>query len=308
MTAADGLDLQRPGAVLVVDDPGPLALVQDLGRPGLAHLGVPRSGAADRSSAAVANRLVGNHADAAVIDSPFDYARQALLCLPTDMPLPSAPGYQAALDRCLLALAQATKGRMLVLYTSHSGLRESYHALRRPLGERGIALIGQGLDGSRHRLLEALRDPDGPTVLLGTRSFWEGVDLPGPALSCVAIARLPFDVPSDPVFAARSERFDEPFLDYSVPRAVLRFRQGVGRLVRTRADRGVVVALDGRLTGRRYGERFLDALPAMSRRELPLESIPLFAREFLEAPPARDSFPAGPGGDRMSAHGGDFDA
>jgi DNA polymerase-3 subunit epsilon/ATP-dependent DNA helicase DinG len=118
-------------------------------------------------------------------------------------------------------------------------------------------------------------------VLLGTRSFWEGIDVPGDALSCVVIARLPFDVPTDPVFAARSETFEEPFFEFALPRAVLRLRQGVGRLIRTAADRGVVVILDRRILSREYGQVFLDALPPMRRCISPVARTATTAQRFL---------------------------
>ncbi len=224
-----------------------------------------------------------------VVESPFDYAAQALLFVPTDMPEPNRPDYQRALDRALISLGQAMGGRMLVLFTSHAALRESYHAVRAPLGEAGITVIGQGLDGSRHALLTTFKDPDTPTVLLGTRSFWEGIDVPGDALSCLVITRLPFDVPTDPLFAARSERLEDAFHELSVPQALLRFRQGVGRLIRTRADRGVIAILDGRVTAKRYGRTFLDAVPDCTRRFGPLADLPHAARDWMARAAAGDA-------------------
>ncbi|MEO8084000.1 MAG: helicase C-terminal domain-containing protein [Ardenticatenales bacterium] len=218
-----------------------------------------------------------------IVESPFDFERQALLLVPGDMPEPNRPEYQRALDRALIALGTAVRGRMLVLYTSHAGLRESYHAIRGPLGEVGITVIGQGMDGSRNTLLATFKDPDTPTVLLGTRSFWEGIDIPGEALSCLVITRIPFDVPTDPLFAARSERLDDAFNQLSIPHALLRFRQGFGRLIRTRADRGIVALLDGRLTGKRYGATFLDALPDCTRRRAVVADLGHMARDWMDA-------------------------
>jgi DNA polymerase-3 subunit epsilon/ATP-dependent DNA helicase DinG len=129
------------------------------------------------------------------------------------------------------------------------------------LTESKIAVLSQGDGISRQQLLEQFKAADSRAVLLGTRSFWEGVDVPGASLQAVLIARLPFDVPSDPIFAARSETFSSPFFEYSIPEAVLRFRQGFGRLIRRRDDEGVVVVLDKRVLTRRYGQAFLDALP-----------------------------------------------
>lgn len=242
----------------------------------------------------VRDRLCLTDAADLVVESPFDYAAQALLYVPTDMPEPNRPDHQRALDRALVGLGRAMGGRMLVLFTSHAALRESYHAIRVPLGEAGITVIGQGLDGSRHTLLGTFKDPETPTVLLGTRSFWEGIDVPGDALSCVVIARIPFDVPTDPLFAARSERLDDAFNELSVPQALLRFRQGVGRLIRTRADRGVIAILDGRITTKRYGRTFLDALPDCTRRDGPLADLPHVAGDWMAR--AAVGGPAGAGG------------
>ena len=216
-----------------------------------------------------------------VVESPFDYERQALLYVPTDMPEPNRPDHQRALDRALIALGTAMRGRTMVLFTSHASLRETYHAIRSPLGDAGVTVIGQGLDGSRNTLLGTFMDPETPTMLLGTRSFWEGIDIPGEALSCLVITRLPFDVPTDPLFAARSERLDDAFNDLSIPQALLRFRQGVGRLIRTRADRGIIAVLDGRIMTKRYGSTFLDALPEMTRRRAPLADLAFIAHDWM---------------------------
>lgn len=232
----------------------------------------------------VRERLSLPDADAVVVESPFDYTEQVLLCAPSDVPAPGRGDYDAAVARALVPLCTAVEGRTLALFTSHSGLRHVYHAIRGPLGEQGISVVAQGIDGSRHALLSTLRSPSGPTVVLGTRSFWEGVDVPGPALSCLVIARLPFDVPSDPIVAARSETFESPFEQYSVPQAILRFRQGFGRLIRRRTDRGVVVVLDSRIRGRRYGELFLGALPPCRRFDGSVDELPAVARTFLGTP------------------------
>ncbi len=120
-------------------------------------------------------------------------------------------------------------------------------------------------------------------MLLGTRSFWEGVDVPGEALSVLAIVRLPFDVPSDPIIAARAETFETPFDEYSLPEAVLRFRQGFGRLIRTQSDRGVVVVFDRRITSKPYGRTFLDSLPPCTVRAGRLADLPAAAARWLGA-------------------------
>jgi DNA polymerase-3 subunit epsilon/ATP-dependent DNA helicase DinG len=241
----------------------------------------------------VRDRLGLQDGDAAVVASPFDYAAASLLYIPNDIPEPGEAGYGRAVQGALAELAVAVGGRTLVLFTSHSELRAAYHAIRGPLGERGISVLGQGLDGSRTSLLSGFRDPNVKSMLLGTRSFWEGIDVPGPALSCLVIARLPFEVPTDPVFAARSETFDEPFYDYAVPRAVLRFRQGFGRLIRTVQDRGVVIVLDRRALTKPYGRVFLDALPPIRRRFGPIHAAASTAERFLAGEPIGPDAPVG---------------
>jgi DNA polymerase-3 subunit epsilon/ATP-dependent DNA helicase DinG len=206
------------------------------------------------------------------LGSPFDYRASTLLLLPSDMPEPDQVGYAAALQSALIEMAQASEGRALVLFTSHAALRTAYDGIRRPLGDRDILVLAQGLDGAPRQLLETLRT-NPRTVVLGAASFWEGVDVAGDALSLLVIARLPFPVPSDPIFSARSELFDQPFEQYAVPQAILRFRQGFGRLIRSKSDRGALVVLDRRLRSRRYGESFLRSLPSCTLHEPPLRDL-----------------------------------
>src|SRR4029453_8850240 len=144
---------------------------------------------------------------------------------------------------------------------------------REPLLRQRITLLAQGLDeSSRTRLLAAFRRSP-RVVLFGTNAFWEGIDVVGRGLSGVIVARLPFSVPTDPVYAARAELFEEPFMEYAVPQAVLRLNQGFGRLIRSRGDRGAVVVLDRRLVTRYYGQRFLRSLPPCSVRQGPLSRV-----------------------------------
>lgn len=238
----------------------------------------------DRGFAYIKERLGVWDARELAVGSPFDYRSSTLLYIPTDIPEPGQPYHQKTVEKALVELCRATQGRTLVLFTSHSQLQATYRSIGRPLGEAGIAVLGQGLDGPRTQLLETLKRNEA-TVLLGTRSFWEGVDVVGPALSCLVIARLPFDVPTDPVFAARSETFEEPFNEYAVPQAVLRFRQGFGRLIRSKTDRGVVVLLDKRVLTKRYGRAFLDALPACTIRRGPLNELPQAAAHWIDGGP-----------------------
>jgi len=183
----------------------------------------------------------------------------------------------------MAALFRATEGRGLALFTSYNQLRATLRAVRAPLAQAGISVEGQGQGISRAQLLENLRTGD-KRVLLGTRSFWEGVDVPGEALSCLAIAKLPFSVPSDPIFAARAETFDQPFLEYAVPETILRFLQGFGRLIRTRTDRGVVAVFDKRLLTKSYGPLFLESLPEPTVQRGSVALLPKTAAEWLAMP------------------------
>ncbi len=208
----------------------------------------------------IRSRLGIERAGELQVASPFDYPRSTLLYLTDDIPEPGQPGYQRHLQTALIDLCRATRGHAMVLFTSHSALQATYRAIKRPLESEGILVLGQRLDGSPRQLVERLKGhPE--TVLLGTNSFWEGVDVVGDALSLLVISKLPFSVPSDPVFAARSELFDEPFQQYAIPQAVLRFKQGFGRLIRSSTDRGVCVILDRRMVSRRYGKSFVHSLP-----------------------------------------------
>jgi len=224
---------------------------------------------------------IGDWADQLAVGSPFDFAQAAMVYVPTDMPEPGQPGYQKAVETSLIDLLRATQGRTLVLFTSHSQLQATYRAITRPLEEDGIIVIAQNLDGSRRQVLETFKTQE-RTVLLGTKSFWEGVDVVGEALSCLVIARLPFSVPSDPIFAARSETFDDSFAQYAVPEAVLRFRQGFGRLIRSKNDRGIVVVLDKRVLTKNYGRMFIESLPPVSKYQGPLKELPAFASKWIE--------------------------
>lgn len=216
------------------------------------------------------------------LPSPFDFRSQVLLALPSGMPDPRQPTFAAALEDVVCQVIEATQGRCFVLFTSYKLL----HRVHRVVGERlrGYRLLAQGTM-ERGRLLEAFRSSP-RAVLLGTDSFWEGVDVPGDALSCVVLTRLPFRVPTEPVYRARAElievRGGDAFRQYSLPQAVIRFRQGFGRLIRSRADRGAVVVLDPRLVTRQYGRVFLASLPAVDLLRLSPEEVAAQVRTFLD--------------------------
>lgn len=212
-------------------------------------------------------------AEELLLGSPFDYANSTLIALPTDLPEPNASDFPQVTGQLLVEACRASQGRALLLFTSYGVLNAVYNEIKAPLEAEGILVLGHGIDGSPRQMLAALRE-NPRTVILGTASFWEGVDLAGEALSLLVIVRLPFAVPTDPIYQARSALYDQPFEEYALPQAILRFRQGFGRLIRTKTDRGVLIVLDRRITGRRYGESFLRSLPRCTVRELASRDVP----------------------------------
>ena len=197
------------------------------------------------------------------LDSPFDYQRNALLYLPDGMPQPNERGYVEAVVACARGVLAASRGRAFLLFTSHSALQSA----AAQLADIDYPLLVQGT-APRQELLERFRQL-GNAVLLGTSSFWEGVDVRGEALSCVIIDKLPFSSPGDPVLQARIEALRKqganPFMEYQLPHAVINLKQGIGRLIRDQSDRGVLVLCDPRLRTKSYGRVFLKSLPPMPR-------------------------------------------
>ncbi|MGQ0794032.1 MAG: helicase C-terminal domain-containing protein [Deltaproteobacteria bacterium] len=202
-----------------------------------------------------------------IIPSPFDYKKQAMVAVPDDMPEPTSRDFVSALPAMVLRAARASGGNALVLFTSYSLLESVAAKIGDELALLGMPLLKQGAS-PRARLLDRFRAED-KSVLFATDSFWEGVDVPGDALRLVVITRLPFRVPTEPVLEARVENMEKEgvnsFLDYTVPTAVLKFKQGFGRLIRTRSDRGAVLILDRRVISKSYGKYFLDSLPDCAR-------------------------------------------
>lgn len=212
-----------------------------------------------------AGRLAEAH-----FDSPFIYERQALLCINRELPVQgevAADLYLEKLEDVITKLVSVTHGKTLVLFTSHRILRETYNRLKPKLESMDIYLLGHGIDGSRTRILEEFRSSE-RAVLFGASSFWEGVDVPGEALTCVVMVKLPFWSPKVPVIEARLEdlarKERDGFKTFSVPQAVIRFKQGFGRLIRSGSDRGCVVVLDARILEKSYGRQFLGSLPLKS--------------------------------------------
>lgn len=213
--------------------------------------------------------------------SPFDYPNNAIFYLPQELPPPNAPDFQERFLECAANVLEASRGRAFLLFTSHRALQ---HAARWLPERVDFPLLVQGSQ-SQNRLLEAFRE-QGNAVLLGTQSFWEGVDVRGDALSCVMIDRLPFASPGDPVVQARIDALRQedrnPFMTFQVPQAVITLRQGVGRLIRDANDRGVLMLGDIRLVTKPYGRTFIDSLPPM-RRTRSLSTVQKF---FVAATPS----------------------
>lgn len=226
---------------------------------------------------------------AMVAASPFDYLRQSLVLADGSLPDPaqSPRDYASALAEMMSDLFEATEGRALVLFTSYEMMNCVADSARPKLDGAGIKLIVQGEGVSREAMANALRNASGKTVIFGAQSFWEGVDVSGEALSCVVITRLPFAQRGDPIVEARSEKIEREggssFWEYYLPEAVIRFRQGFGRLIRTRRDRGVVVITDSRIVKKNYGSVFRRSIPASVHAISDTQDLLARIRDFFNA-------------------------
>jgi ATP-dependent DNA helicase DinG len=230
-------------------------------------------------------------AQTACWDSPFNYAEQALLYVPTGLPEPNSEGYTEAVVQAALPLIEASKGRAFFLFTSLRAMQRAHEILQAEFDRRGwdYPLLLQG-EGSRSELLTRFRSL-GNAVLLGSQSFWEGVDVRGEALSLVIIDKLPFAPPDDPVLAARIAQLNKQgrnaFMEYQLPRAIITLKQGAGRLIRDETDRGVLMICDPRLISKPYGKRIWQSLPPMKRTRLEAEAV-----EFFSASNSKQLIPA----------------
>ena len=215
--------------------------------------------------------------------SPFDFAKQGLLYVPPNLPDPNTPDYTAAVVAAALPVVEASRGRAFLLFTSLRAMREAHGLLQDEFKKRGwdYPLLVQG-EGSRTELLQRFRSL-GNAVLVGSQSFWEGVDVRGDALSVVMIDKLPFAPPDDPVLAARIAKINaegrNAFMEYQLPRAVISLKQGAGRLIRDETDRGVLMICDPRLLSKSYGKRIWRSLPPMTRTRDVADVIAFFAQE-----------------------------
>lgn len=221
-----------------------------------------------------------------IYSSPFNFANQALLAVPIDLPDPSMSRFVQEAARSIFEVTEISGGGVFALFTSYTMLKECATLLNARFLEKGYALFCQGEEG-RSQLLGRFKETK-KAVLFGTDSFWEGVDVVGEALRCVILVKLPFKVPSDPLFQARSELIAEkggsPFFDYSLPHAIVKFKQGFGRLIRTKADKGCVVCLDPRLVKKGYGKLFLKSLPTCPNHFDTLSNLTPLLKEFYSSP------------------------
>ena len=226
------------------------------------------------------NQMGLTNADTGYWSSPFDYDKQALFYAPPDMPDPNSPGYSASVAVAALPVIQASQGRAFVLCTSLRAMREIHALLKEAFEQNGIEypLLMQG-ESSRTELLERFRKR-GNAVLVGSQSFWEGVDVRGEALSCVIIDKLPFAPPDDPVLSARIDKLNaegkNAFMEYQLPYAVITLKQGAGRLIRDEADRGVLMICDPRLITKPYGRRIWQSLPPFKRTRVLADVLAFF--------------------------------
>jgi len=232
--------------------------------------------------------LIGQGVKQLQLTSPFDYNEVSRLFVPTDVPeiqQVQSEEYIEAISSHLIGVAQATKGRMLILFTSYDMLRKTYELMKESGLLEEYVLMAQGItSGSRTRLTKNFQRFD-KAILFGTSSFWEGVDIPGEDLSCLAMVRLPFSPPDEPVNQAKSDilkaQGKNPFSSHSLPEAIIRFKQGVGRLIRRSSDRGIVIVYDRRVMTTRYGKAFLQSIPSMELKEGDLFDLVSWIEDWL---------------------------
>lgn len=217
-----------------------------------------------------------------IFESPFDFEKQSLLVIPNDLPEPSQPDFLEKACEGILHAIRASKGNAFVLFTSYATLKQCYSKLHERLCQEKYHPCKQG-DEPRIALIERFKKKD-RSILFGTDSFWEGVDVAGEALRCVILFKLPFQVPSEPIVEARTQAITanggNPFMQYSVPNATVKFKQGFGRLIRHKKDRGVIVCLDSRIINKKYGHFFLNSLPPCQLAKIPMADMSKVMEDF----------------------------
>ncbi|MBU0578280.1 DEAD/DEAH box helicase family protein [Patescibacteria group bacterium] len=196
-----------------------------------------------------------------ILDSPFDFEKQVYIITPDDLFPVQAKNSIAQVSDFMKDLIKSVGGGVLGLFTSHGALENVYLNLMHELTSKDAKVLAQRISGGRAKIFKAYMNNPQNSVLLGTASFWEGVDIAGDALTTLVMHKFPFDVPSDPIYKVRSQMFNNGFMEYTIPRAILRFRQGFGRLIRSQKDYGVMIILDNRVITKDYGQMFLKALP-----------------------------------------------
>lgn len=204
---------------------------------------------------------LNEHFDEATLTSHFSYPDQVKIIIPEDLPRPMTEGYFKACSGLIHDIIIKNGGRTLVLFTSKKALTATYMDIAPELRKKGYEVLAQGLSGGKGKILEHFKEEPGKSALFGTDSFWEGVDIAGDMLTCIVMQKLPFDPPGDPIISARGALFMDSFNEYQLPRAILKFKQGFGRLIRTEKDRGSMIILDSRIIQNGYGRRFLESLP-----------------------------------------------
>ncbi len=245
---------------------------------------LPAGGGRGKGFRFTRERLGIEDASEAQYGSPFDYKRNARIYLPTDSPGANQKGHDEYVASAVKRLAIVAGGRTMGLFRSYSAMRRVVDEIKGDLADAGLTLLVQGRDGSARDLERMLLHGDPRSVVFGVSALWTGVDVPGDSLSLLIVTRLPFVVPTDPVRKARANEYDDAFSEYTVPTAVLEFRQGIGRLIRRSTDKGALVVLDGRIRNKWYGSEFRDALFPAPVKELPLMQVVAEVKRFLPPP------------------------
>jgi len=193
--------------------------------------------------------------------SHFDFPEQVKIIIPEDMPKPATEGHFKTSAEIIAGTIQKNGGRTLVLFTSKKALTATYLHIAPAMKEKGIEILAQGTTGGKGKILEHFKQEPDKTSIFGLDSFWEGVDIPDNLLTCVIVQKLPFDPPGDPLIFARCRQYEDSFSNYQLPKAILKFKQGFGRLIRSHKDKGTIVILDSRIIQNSYGMQFLNSLP-----------------------------------------------